>query len=286
MIEIPDTGSVGSVADWVELNVATRRGAISKMGLASYLEGFAGEEPSEAFISTVWRELESREHMYSYPFFRVEDQTVEPQADSQASPEYLACLILSLFGVPRDTQLPAKLFERLTCRAVKKYLSGKAVVFGFPPETDVEIVEGVETESSIKRKVKKLACVLNEKFCEAPPVRFNDRGLDVVGWIPFNEKRSGQSVLLLQCAAGHNWKDKLPVPIDAWCQYIHWACNPIRGFVVPCIVSKLDWHEKSTDKGILFDRVRIINLISDDIDDSELHEEINAWVQAQLNELN
>ena len=60
-----------------------------------------------------------------------------------------------------------------------------------------------------------------------------------------------RSLSWLQCAAGHNWRDKLPVPVDAWLQYIHWACNPLKAFAVPCVVDEKDWHEMSKDKGIL-----------------------------------
>lgn len=284
MLEIPDTSSVGAVADWVELRMARGAGAVSKADITSVIEGFAGEGPSEAFISSVWRELEYRQGMYMCSFFEVGDLAVEAKRDSESNPEYLVCLILSLFGVPGHTKLPAKIFERMACEAVKRYLSGNAVVFGWPPEGERENTQGGE-ESIIKQRTKKLASDLNEKFCESPPSRFNDRGLDVVGWIPFRERRSGQSVILLQCAAGHGWKSKLPVPIDAWCQYIHWGCNPIRGFAVPCVVTRRDWHEKSKDKGMIFDRVRIMNLLSGGIDDSELREEINAWANARLAEL-
>ena len=68
----------------------------------------------------------------------------------------------------------------------------------------------------------------------------------------------------MQCYAGQDWKGKLPVPLESWYQYIHWAFNPVRGFAVPRVLPERDWHEASTDKGLLFDRPRIINLLSRD----------------------
>lgn len=191
--------------------------------------------------------------------------------------------MLSLFGVQGNTQPPAKLFERLTCEAIGRYLSGSGAVFGSPSDQD-ETQD--KRESQIKRRIKKFADDLKERFCEAPPSRFNDRGLDVIGWIPFSDERSGQVVVLLQCAAGHNWRDKLPVPIDAWLQYVHWACNPLKAFAVPCVVDEKDWHEMSKDKGILFDRVRILNLLSDGVKDPALCNELDSWVTNQLTDLN
>jgi hypothetical protein len=108
---------------------------------------------------------------------------------------------------------------------VEEYLSGQAIVFGWPFEPEVETED---EESQIKRKIRKVAEELNERFVEAPPARFNDRGVDVIGWIPFYDQRTGQLVLLVQCTAG-DWKSKQPVPLDNWCQYIHWTRDPIKG---------------------------------------------------------
>lgn len=279
MIEIPDPESSERVADWIELNLATGEKQFSKAIVSSIVEGASGQETSEAFLSSVWRILDYREDLYARKFFKVEDRTISTQLNNAlpAPNEYLICLFLSLFGVQGNTQAPSKLFERLTREAVENYLTGKAIVFGWP----FEKVNGDE-ETAIKLNVMNVANKLNEKFYETPASRFKDRGLDVIGWIPFEDGRSGQSVILIQCAAGHNWTGKLPVPIDAWSQYIHWACNPIKAFAVPCVVDEREWHESSTDKGILFDRIRLMNLLQSGIKEKDLNKEINAWVKSQL----
>lgn len=282
MIEIPDPSNFQRVADWVELTVSTTQRFLSRSILDSVLEDAGDREPSEAFISNVWRELYRRQGLYSKPFFAVEDSTVEPTRDS--TPDYLACLLFSLFGIQGVTKVPAKLFERLSCEAIRLYLSGRALVFGWPLSTeDVEALD--RDESQIKQKIVVLADSLYEKFVEAPDPRFKDRGIDAVGWIPFAERRSGQVVVLLQCAAGHDWKDKLAVPMENWCRYIHWSCRPVPAFSVPCVISERDWHEESGKKGILFDRARIVNLLSEGIEDEDLQKELESWVGDQLSEL-
>jgi hypothetical protein len=283
MIEIPDPDSVEGVADWVELSISVSGNRLSKALVASAIEGAAGQEPAEAFISSVWRELSCRQQLYARSFFRVEDYIIESQLNTEAPLDYLTCLLLSLYGVQGNTHLPGKLFERLVRAAMERYLSGKAVVFGWPFDDNDGSSE--EKESVIKRKVKKLANDVGEKFYETPAPRFKDRGVDVIGWVPFSDKRSGQVVILLQCAAGHRWVDKLPVPVDAWCQYIHWASNPIKAFAVPCIINERDWHENSKDKGIIFDRIRILNLLPDGVEEKTLHDELRSWVAQQLSEL-
>lgn len=283
MIELPDPDSIERVADWIELTISTTGKAVSRTSVASSIERITGSDAPEYFLSNIWSELEYRQKLYLHSFFKVQERLIQPQTTSSKSlPEYQACLLLSLYGVQGFTQVPAKLFERITCQALKRYLSGNAVVFGWPSKGS----KNGATESQIKRKIKQVADDLNERFCESPPSHFKDRGVDVVGWIPFGEKRSGQVVILLQCAAGHNWKDKNPVPLPAWCQYIHWAGNPIIGFAVPGIVDERDWHDKSKDKGILFDRPRIINLLFGTKKDRKLIRELRSWVTTQISNLN
>jgi len=281
MIQLLDPNSVGRVSDWIELTVATTQEHVSKAQVGSVVEGSAGSEPSEAFLTDIWRQLEYRQRLYRNPTFRVMDRIIEPVSEAHVSKEYLACLIWSLVGVQGTTQQPGKLFERITRKAVEGYLSGQAIVFGWPFEPEPE---GEDEESQIKRKIKKVADDLKERFVEAPPARFNDRGVDVIGWIPFYERRTGQIVLLVQCTAG-DWKGKQPVPLDNWCQYIHWTRDPIKGFAVPSIIVDSDWHERSREKGMMFDRARIINLIPQDTYDPDLATELESWVREQLDDL-
>ena len=276
MISMPDPSSSMAVADWIELFIATTGRILSRASLSHLIEGNLGNEPSESFISDIWRELTYRQNLYTNPPFEVYERTVKPKENFQFFPEYLACLILSLFGV-HDIDSP-KLFERLTCKAVEKYLSGEAFVIGWPTTNGQPV--------SIKKKCMNVANRLNERFVEPPSARYKDRGVDVVGWKPFDGKRSGQIVVLLQCAAGHDWSAKRSVPLGAWQQYIHWAYDPVKAFAVPGIVSERDWHDKSRDNGIIFDRIRITNLLPNGTDDGELSEALKDWIKAQLDEIN
>ena len=203
MVELPDPSSVRRVADWIELNVSVTHEGLSKAEASSAVESVAGKEPAESFMSDVWRELEYRRDLYTNPTFHVGERTIEPQLDVEPSIEYLACLILSLFGVRGTTRDPAKLFERITSKAVGGYLSGHAFVFGWPTPL---VTEPEDEESQIKRKVRAVADDLGERFSESPPPRFNDRGVDVIGWLPFDKGRSSQLVILIQCYAGQDWK--------------------------------------------------------------------------------
>jgi len=278
MIQLPNTISLADVADWIEIHLATEARSISKVDLASTIEMASGEEPSEGFLSSVWIEMAGRQAMYNNPPFSVMERRIE-KVDEEVTPFlYIACLILSLFGASGTRLSASKLFERLAAVVIKEYLQGEVFVFGWP------VLQGVET--AIGDRMKQLTDLLNETFVESPATPYKDRGVDVIGWKSFGESRSSQFAILAQCASGINWRNKTTdLPLASWTQYIHWACDPIKAFVVPCIIPGDLWHDVSREAGILFDRIRIVNLLSDVSIDAALNEEFEQWVKEQLEEI-
>jgi hypothetical protein len=278
VIGIPDYNDVQQVADWIELRILVEGEGTSKTALSSHLESIGGEEPADSFMGFVWDELHYRHSILLQPHYSMTDQIVEPIMSLAVWPFYVACLILSLHGCSEGDRTITKLFERLSCQAVRNYLQGNAIVVGWP--------RGQHQGRNRKRKVQEIAQLVDERFIEEPSVRYNDRGVDVIGWSPFADKRSGQVVILMQSAAGHNWNEKPPVPLEAWCEYIHWASRPIRAFAVPCVVIRTHWHDKSMDKGLLFDRIRIANLLTAGSQvDANLSFELSNWIRNTLPEL-
>lgn len=273
MIPLNSPDSKLRTADWVELNVAVTRRGVSRAHVASVLEGETDSEPDEAFLNDVWTELIYREPLYSVRRFRVSDRVVEPAPRYPRRHEYVACLLLSLYGVDEGDLTSTKLFESLSCAAAGRYLAGRAVVFGAP-------VRSGQTPP-LRERFHQLARRLGETLVEPPRQNYRDRGVDVVSWLPFAEGRSGQVVLLIQCAAGRDW-GKPPVPLDAWRQYLKWAHDPIRGYAVPSMVPQTEWHDRNRDKGVIFDRARIVNLLSAGSYARSLTVHTRSWVQAKL----
>jgi len=196
----------------------------------------------------------------------------------------MTCLLFSLYGVSGEHRGGPKLFERLVAIAIKNYVKGSVFVFGWPVLPDVQ--------ADIEARVRDLAAAVRERFAEAPAERYKDRGVDVIAWRPFEEHttgehRSSQLVILAQCAAGRNWRQKTgQLPHKSWTQYIHWACEPLQGFAVPGVIPAELWHDISQEcEGILFDRIRILNLLPDGIPDLELKGAIEAWVASELEEV-
>jgi len=278
MIKIPEPDSSSVVADWLELYVATTGSVVSKAKLSSLLERLSGEEPREAYISDIWRELTSRQKLYKTVPFVIDEYAIEPVEDQKPKIAYIACLLIALYGPVNSSINVAKLFERLSCLAVKRYLDGEGIVFGWPLEPG--------EETSIRERIIHVASRLNERYVESPRETYKDRGVDVIAWKPFSEPRNSQVVVLLQCASGKDWRSKTrDLPLRSWEQYIHWSNNPIKAFAVPCVISSRDWHDVSKEGGILFDRIRITNLIDEIVSkDKLLAKDVAGFIKARLKE--
>lgn len=180
----------------------------------------------------------------------------------------MACLIFALEGNPVNPLKSGTLFERITNEAIRSFLDGESLVVGFPN----------------KMNMAAIATALGEKCVSAPPTYRKDRNLGIVAWKPFMDKRPSQIIILIQCAAGHDWPKKGELSLDAWCKYIHFACRPIRGFAVPVIISvRVQLEEDSSDAGIIVDRARIYkNITKSPLRDISLRNDLKKWCASRL----
>lgn len=274
--DIESPNDINHVADWVELYIAYSKESISKADLSSYIEGAHGIEPSEDLINSIWTELEERGRLYGENSpIKVDRRIVEPNFDWVDFPHYMAFLIYSLEGNPYVTSettanAGGKLFERLSLVAIKEYMNGEAVIYGFPKEQSIqEIAENL----------------LHERFNYTPPSYRKDRNLDIIAWKPFEDSRNSQIILLIQCASGRNWRSKLnELSLTAWSTYINFAAVPIRGFCAPISISDRErLRELSFDSGVFFDRTRLFKYSSKV--PSDLRQEALEWCNLRLKEM-
>jgi hypothetical protein len=282
MLELNDADDAARVADWIELELSLGEDSFSKSKLGSILRDATGTDAPEAFTSDIWQQLRRRIARYSTDFFEIHGDVVTRRGDVvNGRLEYQICLLFSLYGASIQGGSYPKLFERMSAEAICRQIGGQVFVFGWPLLPDVE--------TQIAARIKQVADLLQERFIEAPPVRYKDRGVDIIAWKAFPEpdhtdRRSGQLVVLSQCAAGHNWRDKTrELPIASWTQYIHWATDPIVGFAVPCVIDDELWHEVAREvEGLVFDRVRLVNLLPQGVQDGALKAELETWLAEQI----
>lgn len=270
--DIPNPTSVNEVADWVEFYIAFLGKEISKSELKSHVELSSSSDAPEEFIDSVWLEMERRAPLYGdEPPFEVQERLIISKINWEDIPEYVACLIFSIWGNSYRPKASGKLFERITNEAIKNFLRGESAIYGHPRG----------------EKLQNIAGRLVERFVKEPPRRFKDRGLDVIAWKPFSDKRPSQIIILLQCAAGENWRSKTTsLCLFPWLQYMEWAFEPMRGFSVPRIISDRDFHDVSAEGGLLLDRPRIYRNMASSTIEGNLRDKLKLWCKERLRNMN
>jgi hypothetical protein len=184
------------------------------------------------------------------------------------------CLFFSYSGGAVNIN-GTKLFERLSQQVLKSYLCGEAKVLGFP------------NNGNLTTQLNELA----EKLYESrgnrdPDPHDKDSGVDVVGWKPFHDEKNSQLIVLMQCAAGWNWRTKKQVPLPTWAQYIHWNfTTTIQSISIAEIIELKKWQKITDEYGLVFDRARIVRCLYSTtfVIESGLRDEIIAWCQEKLN---
>jgi hypothetical protein len=284
MLTLDNADDTELVADWIELELSLGEASFSKSRVNAIVRDASGAEPSEAFVSDVWRHLRRRSGLYAAQFFEIHGDVATRRGDvAEGRLEYDVCLFFSLYGASTQTGADPKLFERMSAEAIGHHINGSVFVFGWPVLPDVQ--------TAIAERVQQAANLLRERFVEAPAARYKDRGVDVISWLPFAEpdfanRRSGQLVVLSQCAAGHDWREKThELPMASWIQYIHWASDPIPGFAVPCVITDDIWHDVAREvKGLVFDRVRVVRHLAQGVKNSSLKNDLETWRGEQIEE--
>jgi len=270
--EIPDSTSPQTVADWVEFEICLNSYELAKSETSAYMEASFGYDLGDDRVDSVWLELERRITLYGdKPPFRVNGNVVECCIDWHAYPEYMACLIFSLVGNAVEPLESGKLFERISGVAMKHYLPGQSLLPGFPDHLSA----------------KAIAESLNERFIREPLPTSKDRKLDLIAWKSFNDCRCSQIVVLIQCASGHDWKQKVAQPnVDAWCKYIQFGCRPIKGFALPLLLSDPEvFEDVSADGGLIIDRARIYRSIVASSPDESLKGDVRCWCNLRITDI-
>ncbi len=276
--EIPNLDDVWSMADWVEFYIVYNAVDFSKSEFQNFIEGTTGNDCDEkelASIDSVWDEIERREVLYgTIPPFKIDGSVIRCNLTSWSQqPHYCMCLIFSLEGndhVEGYTPLQSgSLFEEVIKLSTKFFFSGTAYIFGFPNET-------------LEEFASKISLV---NFLQNLHPDQNDGGMDVLGTGPFNDGRRNNLSIIIQCAAGYNWKSKTSdVIINEWVKKLDFPVVPVSGFAVPIIMKKRDVDKRSTRMGLLIDRPRIYRSLVE-IDFALIKPEIEKWCNDRLSQM-
>ena len=272
-----DATTTERVADGIELILAVNKSILSTTNIKSYIEKSTSKEPKDSFIADVFLELNRRCKLYGEPKpFKIENGLISSTINWEDRPEYVVCLIFSIFGNSNKTKESKKdgtLFERLSKEVVKSYLNSEVITINYPHKT----------------KIKEISEKIDEQFKKELPSQRKDRGVDLIAWKSFGDKRPSQLIILFQCSSGYDWRNKLfEININAWKKYINFGEYVTKGFCFPKIISpnEEDYEEITVDAGIIIDRIRIFRCTCNLNMDKTFKKELTKWCKNKLNYYN
>lgn len=279
-LQIPDS-DVHVVADWAELYVLATDAPLAKLELNNFIKTNLPEIKDDhvrtSLVDSTFTELTFRSHnLYGNScHFEVNGDTLTPLVKLEDLPEVALCLIFSLKGVvvQKGKNNGTKYFEQISNIASKTFI-GDSYLVGFPSlsKLDGQIGE-VCTKSS------------ETKGHEVPRGSDKDGGVDIIAWKGFQDMRSNNMIVLIQCGAGKHYNQKKPINIPKWSRWVHWAFTPITAMTTPKIIrDKHEWQDLSDYYKMILDRPRLLRFIHNSPhSDPRLKKKIKDWCLQNIN---
>ncbi len=226
---------------------------------------------TEGWIDSLYLELNNRNELYGdfYPYEFLGIKRIRLKESSQLTNEnklYLFLLIASSLNVfdQFEPEITTE-FETVCYRALSEFLPKHAIVKPFGKNTSFS--------GSALEKIRILATQLkvevDESYLSKISTRGNmERGLDLIGWIPFSDSIGNHLSLLCQCACGKEWYRKLTETRRYEKYYRFYNNKPNHVMFIPYAL--IDYQESNFHQAdeisvdtLVFERKRIINYITD-----------------------
>ena len=263
MIDLSNASS-DEIADWIEILSASQSGQpLSIQRVQDISERFANL--SQNLLPFAFKQLERRSQILgkNYPFLL--DESLIVTRKSVIDSVYIQLLFLtSGTGISTSSSIynldkASKLFEDIAESSLKSFFgeNTETVNFGFPSR------RGRPAEFSAA--VEWLSNMTNIRLGNAyRPPRKKDGGVDLFVWKSFSDNNPGIPVMLVQCTIKEDFINKIgDIDIKLWSSWLSSDIEPLVALAVPGIVNKNEiWSEIAT-RGILLDRLRLVEASGD-----------------------
>jgi len=278
-IDRPDytKSEINNYADFVELTALFVREDVITFG--DIQDKFFGENDNEnaekkdneeAFLNTIFEIIKERVYLYNsyYPFvYQENSKQLELKTNlSFKNKLYLSLLISSKLNIfNKFTTDLTNDFEKISYVVLRNFLPEKAMVKEFGKNsqyqgTAIEKIRQLAVDLNLEIKDYELSCVSERNTQE--------RGLDIVGWLPFADKCGNQIIFLCQCACGKEYESKQH-DTRRFKNYIDfYKTNPQHTMFIPYslinIGKKKFYNSDLIEDGFLiFERKRILEFHND-----------------------
>lgn len=153
-------------------------------------------------------------------------------------------------------------FETISHQSLKNYMPANAKVKATGKNT--------EYSGYAKEKIKKIASEINidtndNELSDISDRNVQEEGLDLIAWIPFEDKIPNLITILAQCACGKDWIKKQHETGRYENFFNFYKQQPIHAMYIPYAISNNQsfYQSKDINKGrMIFDRKRILEYLS------------------------
>ncbi|WP_412476180.1 hypothetical protein [Flavobacterium sp. TBRC 19031] len=224
-------------------------------------------DENEKWVNQIFQLIEDRAFNYKemYPFVYKNRSIILKDKLSNKEKIYIHLLFgsnLNIFGkyygnITTD-------FEEISYQALVNYLPKKAIVKSFGKNS---MYKGYAVD-----KIRQLANDINievneEGLARISPIGTMERGLDVIGLLPFDDWVGNKLVILAQCACGKKWYDKQAEPkrYDNYLKF--YRIESRSALFIPYAI--IDFQKRGFHQGdeiinvLIFERKRILDYLDD-----------------------
>ena len=254
------------ISDWIESLAVVQKGRpLPIQKIQEISENFASVSTNRIPFS--FSQLKKRAEILGtkYPFkiddsYIVTSQTIEESV-------YLQLLFLtpksgiSTQGKIYNLDVASKLFEDIAEHSLQTFFGAntQTLNFGFPSKSD----RPAEFAAAVKWLSEKTNIRLGNAY---RPPRKKDGGVDLFVWKSFPDKRPGIPIMLVQCTIKDDFINKIgDIDLKLWANWLSSDIEPLVALAVPGVVTKDEIWSEITTRGILLDRLRLVQSSDDSL---------------------
>ena len=247
------------ISDWIESLAVVQKGRpLPIQKIQEISENFASISANRIPFS--FSQLKKRAEILGtkYPFkvddsYIVTSQTIEDSV-------YIQLLFLtpksgiSTQGKIYNLDIASKLFEDIAEQSLQTFFGAntQTLNFGFPSKSD----RPAEFAAAVKWLSEKTNIRLGNAY---RPPRKKDGGVDLFVWKSFPDKRPGIPIMLVQCTIKDDFINKIgDIDLKLWANWLSSDIEPLVALAVPGVVTKDEIWSEITTRGILLDRLRLV----------------------------
>jgi len=223
----------------------------------------------ETRIRNIFLLIEERSTLYKdhYPFiYSKEKLKLKEQLDYKNE---LYLMLLTASNLKLFNKVQSELtseFEVISFYVLKNYLPEKAIVKQFGKQSDYD----GNAKTKIKELAKDLQLEIDEyEINQISERNIQERGLDIIGWIPFDDECPNMLVILAQCACGKKWHGKHHDTTRFENYYNFYKSKPQHALFIPYSlinysVNKFYQSDEVENNRMVFERKRLIEYFKEE----------------------